>query len=465
MTIETIKRTIDNFGMVQPGEKVLVALSGGPDSVCLLHALHALVPELGITLHAAHLDHMFRGKESADEARFAASIAGRLNVPFTVGSVDVPAYCRDRGLSAQAGAREVRYRFLQQVCDEAGASRIALGHTASDQAETLLMRLLRGAGLAGLSGIPPVRNNIIRPLIAVTRDEILEYLNAKGLSFVRDPSNASNAYTRNRIRIELMPVLETFNPRIADTLAAEAALLRDENEAMEVQLRSAAGSVMTLGKDNMVLDRAGFEQLHPALKRRLLRAALSTAGAEPADVSSVQIEEALRFLSAAQTGRAMRLPKGLELTREYGRFLLGVAREARECLVELAVPGVTDIPSLGLSVETTFSNGPLPEDRDSGAQENYGWQALFDYDKIRPPLFLRTRRQGDRFQPAGMAGRSKKLQDFLVDEKVPRTKRDALPIVATEQEVLWIVGMRTDERFLPGPGTKQLLLVHVRKAP
>lgn len=465
MTLETIKRTIDGFGMVRPGEKVLVALSGGPDSVCLLHALHALSAEFGITLHAAHLDHMFRGRESADEARFAADVAGQLKVPCTVASTDVPAYCRDRGLSAQAGAREVRYRFLQQVCDETGASRIALGHTASDQAETLLLRLLRGAGLAALAGMPPVRDRIIRPLIDCTRDEVLQYLREQGLSFVTDPSNLKPLYTRNRIRQDIMPALKAFNPRIEQTLAAEASLLRDENAAMDSLLRSAADSVMTTGKDGVLLDRSAFGQLQPALMRRLLRSALAAAGAEPADFSSVQIDEAVRFLSTARTGRAMRLPRGLELAREYDRFLLRAVREARECTVQLALPGVTDAPFFGLSVETTLSSGPLPEDKDAAGMENYGWQALFDYDKIRPPLYVRTRQQGDRFQPAGMAGKSKKLQDFLVDEKVPRTKRDALPIVATEQEVLWVVGMRTDERFLPGPGTKRVLAVHARKAP
>jgi tRNA(Ile)-lysidine synthase len=175
--------------MLDPGDRVVIAVSGGPDSVCLLSVLHSLAKDLDLTLHVAHLDHMFRGKESADEALFVEGLAKKFNITATIEKMDVPAFCRDRGLSAQAGAREVRYGFLANVAETVGAARIATGHTAADQAETFLMRLVRGAGVSGLSAIPPKRGNIIRPLIEATREDVLGYLQSAGLDRV-DPSNA-----------------------------------------------------------------------------------------------------------------------------------------------------------------------------------------------------------------------------------------------------------------------------------
>jgi tRNA(Ile)-lysidine synthase len=374
-------------------------------------------------------------------------------------------------VSPQAGAREVRYEFLNRVADSVGAEKIALGHTASDQAETLVMRLLRGAGISGLSGIPPFRERIIRPLIDCTRDEVLEELRAQGLPFVTDPSNLKPVYTRNRVRQELMPALKAFNPRIEETLAVEAGILREEDEAMEAQLAAVISAVILREGDTVRIKRDDFNALLPAVRRRLLRTAMTMVpeGDAPG-LSAVQTEEALGFMAEAQAGRSMTLPGGISLEREYDAFILRFKIVPARFLVRLTVPGITAVPELALDVETRVS-----EKGDAGArrrgdlgtggeeEENYLWQAAFDYDKIVLPLFLRSRRDGDRFCPAGMGGRSKKLQDYFADVKVPKRKRDAVPILATERDVVWIVGMRTDERFLVGPETKRLLTVTVRE--
>jgi len=222
-----VRRTIEKHSMLSPGDLVVVAVSGGPDSVCLLSVLNAFARELDLSLHVAHLDHMFRGAASAEEAAFVADLAKDLGIPATVERFDVPAFCRERGLSPQEGARKVRYGFLKQVAHDAEAARIATGHTADDQAETFLMRLVRGAGVSGLSAIPPVRDNIIRPLIDVTREAVLEHLRSTHREFRTDPTNAKPLYARNRFRQEVLPVLKRFNPRIVETLAREAALLRE----------------------------------------------------------------------------------------------------------------------------------------------------------------------------------------------------------------------------------------------
>jgi len=459
MVLTKVKETIRKHFMTAPGDRVLVGVSGGPDSVCLLSVLHALSADLGISLHVAHLDHRFRGRESADEAVFVEGLAKRLGLPATIERFDVPAFCRERGLSPQAGAREVRYAFFARTADKAGAARIATGHTADDQAETFLMRLLRGAGMSGLSAIPAVRGNIIRPLLDATREEVVAHLKAEGLEFRTDPSNLKPLYTRNRIRLEVMPVLRQFNPRIVERLASEAALLRDEDEAAEDCLSKSAVGVLVQDGDSVVLKRDEFNALHPALRRRLLRKAADLAGMDASGLSALQIDGAIAFMTEAQTGKAAELSFGLTIMREYGKFVLSRQGGAKGFSHSLVVHGETDVPELGLTVETTISGAPGATQEED---KNYLWQAQFDYDKIMAPLTLRTRMPGDRFCPAGMGGKSKKLQDFFVDEKVPLRKRDATPLLVMGGDILWVAGLRADCRFLPSEGTKRLLTVTVK---
>jgi len=460
MLLTNIKETIKKYSMVDPGDSVVVAVSGGPDSVCLLSVLHSLARDLDLTLHVAHLDHMFRGKESADEALFVEGLARKFNIAATIEKIDVPAFCRERGLSAQAGAREVRYGFLANIAERVGGARIATGHTSTDQAETFLMRLLRGAGISGLSAIPPKRGNIIRPLIEVTREDVLGYLQSAGLAYATDPSNAKPVYTRNRIRTDVLPVLREFNPRVVETLAAEASLLRDEDEAIEAYLIQMMQGMFDQEEGLIAIKRAEFNALPFAFRRRMFRLAAGLIGTDLLLLSRVQVDEALGFIAGSQTGRAMRLPQGLRVEREYERFNLSKALEAKHFSHALAVPGTTSIPELGIEIERILSDGgPAGEAED----KNYRWQALFDYDKIRPLLTLRNRWPGDRFCPAGMGGRSKKLHDYLVDEKVPRRKRDAIPLLCSGEDILWVVGHRTDERFLPQADAKRVLVVRVKK--
>ena len=458
MLLTKVKDTIRKYGMLNAGDRVVVAVSGGPDSVCLLSALQVLAKDLNLTLHIAHLDHMFRGKESAGEALFVEGLAKKLNIAATVERADVPAFCRERGLPAQAGAREIRYGFFARVAEKVRADRIATGHTATDQAETLLMRLMRGAGVSGLSAIPPKRGNVIRPLVEVAREEILDYLRAIGQEYAIDPSNAKPLYTRNRIRTDVLPVLRQFNPRIVETLAAEAALLRDEDEAIEAYLTQLIKGMLDQEEDVIAIKRAEFNALPPAFRRRMFRLAADLIGADSSGLSMVQVDEALGFIADSQTGRAMHLPHGLRVEREYNRFNLSLTQGAEHFPHDVAVPGMTSVPELGIDIESTLSDGVGPAD-----DKNYRWQALFDYDKIKPLLTLRARRPGDRFLPAGMGGRSKKLQDYLVDEKVPRRKRDLVPLLCSGEDILWVVGFRTDERFLPRPDTKKVLVVRVKK--
>jgi tRNA(Ile)-lysidine synthase len=458
MLITKVKKTIREYHLLDKGDRVLVAVSGGPDSVCLLSILQMLAKELSLTLHIAHLNHQFRGKESADDELFVSALAQKTGIPATIEQADVPAFCSKRGLSSQAGAREVRYWFLNKVARSIKASRIATGHTATDQAETILMRLLRGAGISALSAIPPSRGNIIRPLIDSTREEILDYLHAAGLSFVCDSSNTKPVYTRNRIRMDLLPQLKNFNPRIVETLSHEAALFRDENEAMQFCLDEKASDIFIQKDNKVVIKRTEFNNLLPAFRRRILKKTADLCGADSSRLSVIQIERALRFMAEAQSGRTMILPSEFTIEREYDQFLVMTTKETEAFSHTIAIPGLTVVSELGIEIEILIGDATTP----LREIQNYRWQAKFDYDKMSLLLTIRSRRPGDIFCPAGMGGRHKKLQNYLVDEKIPRRQRDRVPLLCSGDDIVWVLGFRTDERFLPGPDSHRIMTVRVR---
>jgi tRNA(Ile)-lysidine synthase len=288
----------------------------------------------------------------------------------------------------------------------------------------------------------------------------MKYLNEKDLAFVTDPSNTKPVYTRNRIRMEVLPVLQRFNPRIVATLAAEAGQLREEDEAVEGYCTTLSDSILVHKENTVFVKRNEFNTLPPAFRRRLLKKASDLAGMETSGLSRIQVDEAIAFMAVAQTGRTMDLPPGLVIGREYDRFVISARSGTKDFSHVIAIPGVTMIPELRMEIETLLVDQITEEREDI----NYVWQALFDYDKIGPILTLRNRHPGDWFCPTGMGGKHKKIQDYFTDEKVPRRKRDLVPLLCSGEDILWVVGMRTDERFLAGAVTKKVLSVKMKNA-
>jgi tRNA(Ile)-lysidine synthase len=458
--IEKVKVTVARYNMLKKGDSVLVAVSGGPDSVCLLEVLSCLKEDYSLSLHVAHLNHRFR-KEAKKEAEFVRLLAEKKGIPAAIEAIDVKAYCRERGLSLQEGAREVRYSFLNRVADAVGAVKIATGHTADDQAETFLMRLLRGAGAAGLSGIPPVRERIIRPLIDVTKKEAFSFLKEKNIKYVKDPSNVKPKYLRNKIRLELIPLLKKYNPNIIDTLHREAELLREDDALLdEITETCFKGIVTDQKKDSITLDYSKFNGLLPALKKRALRRAAAELTGSLRRISYHHIVSGIDVID--RTGKGIDLPHNIRIERDYNYLKVFAVKEGAEAVkdtVGLKVPGITDVPDFNIRIETII------RDRSAQVQVEVGKAdkntAFFDYDKIALPLFIRRRLEGDYFYPAGMKGR-KKLKEFFIDKKIPREERKKLPVLTTKNnDILWIVGLRMDERFRAREDTVRELIVRV----
>jgi tRNA(Ile)-lysidine synthase len=445
-------RALLSFPPLAPGETVLVALSGGPDSVCLFDLIREVAEKKGFHVRIAHLDHGFR-PEAEEEARFVRRLADRWNLPATIGKIDVPSLCKARGLSKQVAAREARYAFLDETARSVGARWIALGHTANDQAETFLIRLLRGSGREGLGGIPPIREGrFIRPLLSFTREEILRHLRESGLPFVEDRSNADPAYLRSRIRHELLPMLARYNPRIVRTLCSEAEIQREESGFMNETLKGHLPGLVveSSGETALLLDALGG--IHPSLARRAVRWAIERTKGDLNGIASRDVDAVLR-LTKGNVSAIRPLPGGIVAERGYDRLHIRSSpkpsRSGWEPVV-LAVPGESRIPELAVTLRVSLAERPVVSRSPA--------EGLFDIDRLSFPLIARPRRPADLFYPAGMRGK-KKLQDFFVDRKVPRGERDRVPILISGGEILWVAGYRQDRRFAAGPATRRALSV------
>ena len=460
--VQRTHRFITQHQMIQPKETALVGVSGGVDSLALLYALHALGHQLDCQLHVAHLDHGFR-EDSAADAAYVAKQADRLGISISSSRVDVPKLMRAEKLSAEVAARHVRYQFYECVSDRIGATKIALGHHRDDQAETVLMNLLRGAGAAGLKGILPVREGkFIRPLLAFSRKEIEDFVAQLGLQPRRDATNYQLNHLRNRIRLELIPTLErTYNANLQHTLNQTAELLRAESDYLDARAHDAfqACRIESCTPGPVILDRDLFRQYHLALRRRILQLAIAEVLGEVRDFYFNHFESMLNLIDGEAPNRTLHLPNGGELRRAYNRILIQKSTSSYAPFeYEVAVPGHTPLPRLDTEIVATVVENPI----NCAVTDKFPdgkFQAVFDLDLLQLPLKLRQRRDGDRFQPFGMRG-TKKLKDFLIDAKIPRQERERVPVLMDRDEIIWVVGYRTSEPFKIRAETKRRLYLN-----
>jgi len=443
-----VAKQIKRYDMVSGGETVVVGVSGGPDSVALLHVLCRLREQFGYKLVVAHLNHGFRGVEAESDAKFVEEFARRLNLESYIETRNAPAYSARMGLSAQAGAREIRYSFLSEVALKTGAARIALGHHADDQAETILLHLLRGAGPGGLAGMQPVRDRFyIRPLLNIRRWEIEAYCHQHNLATRLDSSNLQVKYLRNRIRLELIPTLEKkYNPNLADALNRLGGICREEDEYLEKQSDAIFYRVRTHTTGNSIaLDRDKLLAQPSAILRRVIRRAWFEICGSNDDLGFGHIEQILEIIKGGGGYQQIDLPRGITCKKNYDllEFTLdGKEKEVPFYQHRIKVPGITTVQEAGLSIGAHIL--PAAEAGDPSALGSD--ETLLDYDRLAMPLVVRRRMQGDRFAPLGLKG-SMKLKKFLIDHKVPRRLRDYLPLVVSGDDIAWVTGIRPGQKF------------------
>jgi len=459
MLLKKVRASIERYGMFVQGDRVVVAVSGGVDSVVLLDVLGAVAAEYGLALHVAHLDHGLR-EASARDARFVAEVCAARRLPVTCERVDVRAVARERRLGLEEAGHVVRRDFLERVADRVGAQRIAVGHTLDDRAETLLFHLVRGAGPSGLVGIRPVSGRVVRPLIGVSRDEVLEYARKTTLTWREDETNEDLRFARNLLRHRVLPLLEELNPRLVEGLGRTGELLREQEEALEALLDGPWGAiVLAEAPDALRLDRRKLSALPRALCALLLRRAVAVARGGLEGITHEHLR-ALRDLAAASGHGELRLP-GLVVRADAEGLAFGAeAARSEGTITETPVDlGVTPIPDLrirlSLALRPWDGATPMPSDRDVG---------FADAQRIRFPLVLRGRRPGDRFSPLGLSG-NKRLKDFLIDEKIPYYDRETLPLLCDRERIVWVVGVRLSDAVRVTPQTRQVLVMRREAMP
>ena len=475
-----IRDVIIGEQLIEKEDLIIVAVSGGADSLVLLHILYRLKEEkiIPFSLYIAHLNHGLRGPAARADADFVRNEARRLGVPCSVGEVDARAFSRNQKLSLEDGARKLRYRFLVQLAQRIGAVRVVVGHQRDDQVETLLHNLLRGTGLDGLTGMKSKRFldegiTLIRPMLGVGREEIERYCRDKEIIPRLDETNLNTDFTRNRIRLELLPLLEQkFNPRVRHGLQRLSHLLTLDRDFLE--LMSEAGLSRLLFKEEehcLMLDGKALLDEHEALQGRILRLAVRRLlGTVPRDMGSIHVRTVLDLMQNGSPHGMLYLPGGVRVSRSYDNLTLYDCEQpctaANFLPLTLAVPGEVSLTGTGLSLKASLSAPDKLNFPPDGEKE-----AFLDFEQVlgqmkAPPatgnvdLVVRPRLPGDRFHPLGAPGR-RKLKSYLIDQKIPRAEREVIPLVVAGEEIIWVAGRQISHRCRITSQTRQALVLQL----
>jgi tRNA(Ile)-lysidine synthase len=497
--LQVVRETIIRENLIARGDTLVVGVSGGPDSLCLLHILCALAPELGATLAVAHLHHGLRGADADADANFVQEVATRWGIPCQIGHADVPALARQRKLAIEETARRARYTFLGEVAASMAAPAVAVAHDADDQVETILMHFLRGAGISGLRGMlyrtlwgdyrlldqgaeaggqrseagcpasgfrlpaSGFRSPtwLIRPLLDVPRVDIEAYCAAHGLTPRFDRSNLDTTFYRNRLRHHLLPTLETYNPGVRQVLRHAATVMADDYAILRGALADAWTQIERAAPaDVIAFDRDAWRALPRALQRATLREAVHRLRCSLRDINFVHIEQAMRIAQAGATGERATLPQRLRLRVDYDRIVIA----SEDAQAPLTVPQLLSAQPLPCPGVTRLADGweiaarlLAREELPPGWEENADpWQAWLDADAVGRSLIVRPRQPGDRFQPLGMPGQTVKLNEFMINIKLPAALRPAWPLVIGECGIAWVIGHRIAEEARVQPTTRQV---------
>lgn len=460
-------KTIRTRALLEPGQHLLVAVSGGPDSVALVSLLHRLRRPWRLTLSAVHGNYGLRGSESDGDQECVEALCRRLDIPLHTMQLNVRN--RARGTSLQAAARDARYRGLTAIAQQCGADRIAVGHTADDQAETVLLWMLRGAGLSGLSGMPACRDGIIvRPLYEVRRREILAYLQSEALSFRLDSSNDKPIYLRNRIRHEIIPALQRVSPASVKALCRLADVCREDNGYLDEQVAAlSADRIDRLPGGEQMIERSFLRDLPLAVQRRLIQASLRRCSPvdRPPNLHTVELVRQA-ILRKNRVSNIATSSGAVIVGKDVVQFFPPTSRDQPHDRSHQTVPMVLSVPGTITWVATGqrihVERSLRKNIHETGDRKD---RIMVDADRIVGPLMVRAWQPGDRFCPFGMKGRSKKLQDFFTDLKVLGSDRTRIPVVATGERIVWVVGYRQDDRSALTPLTEQCLVMTVDGAP
>ncbi|MDB8793937.1 tRNA lysidine(34) synthetase TilS [Romboutsia sp. 1001216sp1] len=460
MIFEKVLSTINKYKLIENGDKIVLGLSGGPDSVCLLHILYRLKEKLDIEVYAAHLNHQIRGIEAQKDALYITQLCENLGVTSFVKSIDVPKYCKENGLSVEEGARKLRYEMFEEIKQKTKSNKIAIGHNLNDQAETILMRIMRGTGLQGLRGIEYIRdNNIIRPILDIDRKDIEAYCEEYELNPRIDHTNLETIYTRNKIRLELIPYMkDNFNPNVIESIVRMSNSLKTDSDYIQEESEIKFKEVSNLQEDACEIDIQKYSELHDAIKVRVLRKGIKHILGDTNFVDQKHIEDIMQLEDNKKIDKMITLPRGIFAYRRKNTILLinkEIVNETIEFCYNLPSNGFIKVKELNLVLETQTMN----IDRYKSMKLDKKSKG-FDFDKVKGGIVVRSRKEGDKIK---LSAGSKKIKDLFIDLKIPREERCNVPIIVDEQGILCVGDYKNSENYKIDNSTKEVLKITFKK--
>lgn len=460
--LDRVKNTIIKYDLIRKGDKILVGVSGGPDSIALLYILKELKSEYNLSISAVCVDHMFRGEESEKEAEFVKRLADEWEIESYIFKRNVPEIIKNTGLSPEDAGHRVRHQIYNELKEKFKFTKLALGHHAGDRAETILLHLVQGTGLKGLCSMPPKFDWTIRPLSEVTKEEILDFCQLKNLKYYLDPTNKETVYLRNKIRLNLLPYMEKeLNPNIVSTLLRLEDVVSVDNDFLEkCTIESLDKVILVKDKDKFIIDLMKFNDLHLGIKRRIVRKIYRELKSESQGLSFIHVENVIKVAEKEAGAKKINLPQNIVVKKNYTSLLFindiepieTEKKKNQDILWNL--PGKIVIPGENIILEAWY-------DEKLRKTKDY-YQVTIDGDKVSSPLTIRKRKAGDKIRLLGMEG-TKKLKKFFIDRKIELEERDKVPIICDGEEIIWIPGLALSEKAKVTNETKKYLTLKIGK--
>lgn len=461
MIFDKVLGTINKHNLIQKGDKIVLGLSGGPDSVCLLHVLNRLKKDFNIEIYAAHLNHQIRGIEAQKDALYVSKLCEEMGIVFFVKSINVPKYCENEGLSLEEGARKLRYEMFYEIKDKIKANKIAIGHNLNDQAETVMMRIMRGTGLTGLKGIDYIRDNcIIRPILDVERSDIEDYCEAYDLNPRIDKTNLESIYTRNKIRLDLLPYMkDNFNSNVIESIVRMSNSLKVDNDYIEKEAEAKFREVSNVKEKGFVeINLDDFICLHDAIKVRVLRNSIKHILGDTNFVDQRHIEDIMSLEDNSKVNKMLTLPRNIFVYRKKDSIILTneeIVNEEIEFYYNVPSNGFIKIKELKQIIETQV----MSIDRYKSMKLDNSSKG-FDFNKVKGGIVIRSRRQGDKIK---LAMGSKKVKDLFIDLKIPREERCKVPIITDSEGIICVGDYKISENYKIDENTKEVLKINFNK--
>lgn len=442
--INKIKRTIEKNDLINQGERILIACSGGADSVAMTEALRILSLLEQWHIFVCHVNHNIRGEEAQQDALWVGNFCHVRGLDFCIENVDVPSFAKEEKYSTEEAARILRYRALQKVAEEKNLSKIAVAHNLDDNAETIVMNILRGSGLDGLTGIKVKRDNIIRPMLEISRKEIEDFCANNTLNFCTDSSNNERKHLRNKVRLDLVPVLKRYNPSVSETLCRLSSILEKDAILLNQMAFDKYNSIALEKEDAILLPLEKLALVDKAFLPRIFSLTIKNLIIDGTYINTQHLYQIQELLERGRTGAVLDLPNELKVKRSYDALVFSTKSDEQTQVVSLEqvplpVPGRVVLPDRKI-IRASIFRGSKPR-----IVENQK-SVIFPAYVAQHGLVIRPRQNGDVFQPSGMNGNKQKLKQFFIDNKVPQEERDNIPLVCDEEGILWITGLRFAHR-------------------